>query len=92
MPSGTPFVRSARLFAKDASVAQLAIVEVINADVLLGRVVYVKLCAVGGKGESVGIFKIFGKQLKLAIGSNSVDSLKGYFLLLIQRADQRLDR
>src|ERR1700729_3069824 len=33
---GHPVLRSARLFAKDASVAQFAIVEVVDTDVLLG--------------------------------------------------------
>ena len=39
---GHTFFRSARLFAKDASVAQFAIMEVIDTDVLLGRVIDVK--------------------------------------------------
>ena len=69
IPSGTPSFRSAWLDAKDAPVAQPAVVKVINTNILLLRVVYVKLCAVGGKGEPVGFIKIFGKQLNLAVGT-----------------------
>ena len=57
--------------------------EVIDADVLLGRVSRRKLVPLRGKGEPIGILKILGKQLELAIGRNSINPLKGNLLLLI---------
>ena len=63
----------------------MAISEIVDADIPLRRVVDVKLCALRREGEPVGLVELLGEQLDLAIGGESVNTLKGDFLLLTLR-------
>src|SRR5580692_9120741 len=63
----------------------MAILKIVNVDVTLFIVVNIKLRPIGRKGEPIGLFEFFSKQLHLAIGGKTVDTLKWDFLFFTLR-------
>ena len=79
-------VFASRFLAENASVADAAILEIVDMDVALGRVIIdVELLAVRRKGQPIGAIHIFDQQINFAVCGKPIDAMEGNLLFLVFR-------
>src|ERR1700686_3944454 len=79
---GNAFTFSAGFFTEDAPVCQRSIgPEIVDADVALFAVVYIKLLSVGGEGQAIGLRKFLGEQSEFSGRVEAKYALKVQLLL-----------